>query len=419
MPQKKPVRLGLAFATGRKSFRKILNSYAHSWLETGVPDGSDPVSLRLFVAYDTEYSHTKSTDYTNLPQEVVDIFDGISFFGIKSAFSSLDRYLRDGTITEKEGQLLFGGGYAGKRNILLFAAIDSGTDYLLFLDDDEYPVAVTNRKGSCLWSGQPVMLEHLTHIPGADITHGHHCGYISPIPQIRFNEVLNEEAFRLFIEAISNDIVNWDTIRALMKNGGVTYADTEVLTAKAARPVEEIGGCKFISGSNLCLNLRDPLRSLPFYNPPGARGEDSFLSTLLHDRAVLKVPCYAFHDGFATYNHLLDGVLPIRLKAVTAASPAIVSRFHRACVGWVRYKPLLVYLTDRAHFESRMADARDKLRAVLPSVCGYFGTSSFMDVAEELEKYAKNAPRHARQFAVAQAAWARLVGAAGKRPVAE
>ncbi len=415
MGPKDAVRLGIAFATGRKSFRKILNSYAHSWQETGAADDSLAVSLSLFVAYDTEYSHTKSTDYTNLPQDVVDIFDEVNFFGIKSVFSSLDRYLRDGVISEKEGRLLFGGGYAGKRNILLFAAIERGIDHLLFLDDDEYPVAVTNRKGTCLWSGQPVMLEHLKHIQKADITHGYHCGYISPIPQIRFNDILDEGTFRHFIEAISNDIVNWEQIRFLMKNGGITYADTEVLMAKTAKDVEEVGGCKFISGSNLCLNLRDPQRSFPFFNPPGARGEDTFLSTLLSDRLVKKIPCYAFHDGFATYNHLLDGVLPIRLKPITAESTLIKTRFYRACVGWIRYKPLLVYLTDKDGFEDRMSEVRNKLNVALPQVCSYFNEPDFMLIAKEFEKYTRNAPRHARQFQAAQAAWAKLTAAAGAR----
>ena len=56
---------------------------------------------------------------------------------------------------------------------------------------------------------------------------------------------------------------------------------------------------KFISGANLCFNLKNYKNFPPFYNPPGARGEDTFLSTCLSECSVRKVPCYTFHDGFS------------------------------------------------------------------------------------------------------------------------
>lgn len=57
-----------------------------------------------------------------------------------------------------------------------------------------------------------------------------------------------------------------------MESGGVTYASTAVLTRNETEDVPLIGGCKFISGANLCINLKCPQNSLPFFNPPGARG---------------------------------------------------------------------------------------------------------------------------------------------------
>ena len=43
-------------------------------------------------------------------------------------------------------------------------------------------MAVTNTRNTVLWGGQHVLLNHLKFIAQADITHGYHCGYISPIP---------------------------------------------------------------------------------------------------------------------------------------------------------------------------------------------------------------------------------------------
>jgi hypothetical protein len=67
--------------------------------------------------------------------------------------------------------------------------------------------------------------------------------------------------------------------------------------------VEEENGAKFITGGNLGISLRDLDKVYPFYNPPGARGEDTFLSTCLSNSTVKLIPAYTFHDGFSIYNN--------------------------------------------------------------------------------------------------------------------
>lgn len=404
------IRLGIGFATGRKSFRKVLNSYIYSWNESKLKDTSGTkISLNLFVAYDVDYLNTQSTDFTNLSQEMVDTFDEIVFMGAKNAQKSVNQLIEQDILKAAEVKQLFGFGYAGKRNAIVYAALENHMDYLLFLDDDEYPVAVTNNHGECLWSRQYVLPMHLNNIANADITNGHHCGYISPIPQIKFNDILKAKDFERFVGAISNDILNWDSIKSIMDNGGVTYANTSTLITKDTHLVEEKNHCKFISGSNLCINLQHPERTFPFYNPPGARGEDTFLSTLLSDRKVLRVPCYTFHDGFSTYKHLLDGVLPIQLASITANSKAIVHRFHSACLGWVRYKPLLLYITERENYGEMILEIQKTLDEELPKICEYFDNYDFMKVATEFKKYSKNVEKHYAQFIQAQVTWGKLI----------
>ncbi|MEA4947201.1 MAG: hypothetical protein VB058_06525 [Oscillospiraceae bacterium] len=404
------IRLGIGFATGRRNFRKVLSAYINTWEATkgDLPADAD-VRLHLFVAYDVEYHNTKSTDYTNLPQEIVDAFEGITYLGVKNTLVSLERLRIGHEFTQAELSGVFGAGYAGKRNSVLYAAIERGMDYFLFLDDDEYPMAVTNNHGTCLWSGQQVFLSHLREIGGADYTNGFHCGYVSPIPQIRFNEVLSEGDFRFFIGAISNDIVNWESIRALMESGGVTYASTDILTANQTEEVPLIGGCKFISGANLCINLTHPEKTFPFFNPPGARGEDTFLSTLLQDRTVRRIPCYTFHDGFSIYQHLLDGVLPIRLSAISAESAAVNARFLNACIGWVRYKPLLTYITHPEDYAPRMRSVETALAQTLPKMAEYFHNPRFLTIEAEFRKYDKNVQRHYHQFLLSQRTWSRVI----------
>ncbi len=388
----------------------MLLSYISIWKETQkeLPKGTD-VKLSLFVSYDVNYQNTSSTDFTNLSQEIVDAFDQIVFMGAKNASRSISGLASQGAFSSDALKAVFGSGYAGKRNAVLFSAIEHHMDYLLFLDDDEYPMAVTNERDTCLWSGQRVFLSHLKEIANADFTNGYHCGYISPIPQIMFNEQLCEEKFRMFIKAISNDIITWESIRDLMRTGGVTYASTETLSQEKAEDVPWKNKCRFISGANLCINLKEPSRTLPFYNPPGARGEDTFLSTMLQDRRVVKVPCYTFHDGFSYYQHILDGALPIHLKQITAESPKIITRFVNACIGWVRYKPLLVYITQPEEYAERMQFIRSALGESIPALVNYFQDDRFLDIPKEFEKYSKNVKRHHAQYVLTQSTWEKIV----------
>ncbi|MGE4213642.1 MAG: hypothetical protein AB7E42_02540 [Anaerotignaceae bacterium] len=409
MQQEKEINVGIGFATGRKSFQRILKTNIYNWRESGLTKEKN-IRLHLLAAYDLKYSNTKSTDYTNVSERLLDMIDSTYFIGKTAIQAEIDYLVKEKVIDEAEGRLIFGSGYAAKRNIVLYTAIKNNMDYLVFLDDDEYPMAVTNTRSSAIWGGQHVLATHLKNIQQADITNGHHCGYVSPIPYIEFNDIMTEQDFRLFIESISNDIVNWETVHSVMINGGVTYADTKILVSDEAEEVQEVNHTKFISGANLCINLTRPERVSPFYNPPGARGEDTFLSTCLSQRKVLRVPCYTFHDGFSTYHHLMDGVLPIKLKYIQADSESITTRFYSACIGWIRYKPLLLYITQPEQYEEKIDEMRQNLVATLPKLCAYFGRDDFMNIAKELEHYNKNVKKHYQQYIETQKIWTRICG---------
>ncbi len=370
---------------------------------------NERISLNLFVAYDLNYRKTKITDYTNINAGLVEQIDSRKFIGSFTIREEINYLIRENVINLNEAHLIFGRGYAAKRNAVLYFAIKNKMDYLVFLDDDEYPMAVTNTRNTAIWGGQHVLVDHLQYLFQSDITNGHHCGYISPIPYMDFNDTMTETDFRLFIEAISNDIINWDTLKTIMRNGGVTYADTNILTSENAIEVQEINHTKFISGSNLGINLTDSSRVFPFYNPPGARGEDTFLSTCLGERKVLRVPCYTFHDGFSAYNHLLEGVLPIRLKFIKADTELITTRFYMACIGWIRYKPLLLYITQPDRYEEKIKEIHEQLNETLPKICAYFGKPDFIKVAAELEKYHRNVKKHYKEFLETKCIWAKIM----------
>jgi hypothetical protein len=406
--EKKKINVGVGFVTGRKNFKNVVKTYIDNWNESGLSDNKKN-ALHLFVAYDLKYTKTKVSDYKITDEEILDMVDSAYYIGNTSIIKEAQHLVDKKVISLEEAELIFGEGYAMKRNAVLYFALKDKMDYLIFLDDDEYPIATIKINDSIVWKGQDVLSTHINNIKHADMTHGHHCGYISPIPHFDFNDKLSEDEFRIFIESISNDIVNWDSIKRKMDDGGVSYADLDIINSEIIEVVKEINGMKFISGANLGFNLKHIDKLFPFYNPPGARGEDTFLSTCIGEYNIRKVPCYTFHDGFSKYAHLLGGVLPNKLMAIRADSSVITKRFLRASIGWIRYKPLLLYITQRDNYETEIMQMKENLANVMPKICNYFGNDEFKNILDELEFYHTHVEEHYQDFEDTKSAWAKIV----------
>lgn len=399
------INVGIGFVTGRRSFKNVAQTYIEGWNSSENKD----ISLNLFVTYDLKYSNTRPSDYKISDEGILDTVDSAHYLSSASIAVEAQSLADKGVITPAEAKLLFGEGYAMKRNATLYYALKNNMDYLIFLDDDEYPMAVFKTAIGIAWKGQEIIATHIRNIQHADMTHGYHCGYVSPIPTLGFDDTLTERDFRLFIESVSNDIISWKSVREKMNAGGVTFASLATINEQMVEYVEEIGGMKFISGANLGFNLSNIDKVFPFYNPPGARGEDTFLSTAICECKIRKIHCYTFHDGFGEYENLLHGVLPSELKAITPDNVAVANRFLKAAIGWIRYKPLLIYITDKENFDARIAKIRADLKIVIPKLCKYFKNDKFADILTELEVYQANAPRHFRDFQKTKKAWIKVV----------
>lgn len=406
------LNVAVGFVTGRKHFLNILLTHVNNWLEHGLVVNKN-IRLHLMVAYDLKYAKTEVADYKNVSPEVASMIDSIRFYGKPVIEREKEELIKANILDEKETERLFGDGYAKKRNAILYFAIKRKMDRLIFLDDDEYPVAVMkNNHGQLIWMGQSVVGNHIKYSEDADITHGHHCGYISAIPYIRFNELLALSDFKKFISAVSNEIISWKSVkRNIIENHGVTYADKRIITRQIKKEVQEKLGMKFISGANLCFNLARCGQKLPpFYNPPGARGEDTFMSTALTHLKVLKIPVYTFHDGFMHYKQLLMGNLPTTLQPVEADSAAVLKRFISVTIGWVRYKPLMIYITQRSEYETIISKMKSDLEQVIPKFNERFHTHQFSRILSELAFYDKNVKKHFQSFRSTRETWEKLMG---------
>lgn len=394
--------------TGRKNFLSVVRAYLYNWNNSGEIDAKK-YALHLFVAYDLKFSNTELSDYQIHDEEILDMVDTVHYLGPSAIANEAQALVKKQVISLKEARIIFGEGYAKKRNAVLYFALLNKMDALLFFDDDEYPMANVRSEGRLSWEGQPVLAAHIRSVFKTDMTSGYHCGYISPIPEIIFNGKMAESDFRILVKAVSNDIISWDSIKEKMGDGGITYADKNVMTDGTSEAVPSANGMKFISAANLGMNLKNLSKLFPFYNPPGARGEDTFLSTCICENEVTRIPIYTFHDGFAAYGGLLSGVLPNSLKPMKSNSPVNTKRFLKALIGWIRYKPLLVYLTQNSSYDAKMEEIDRQLEHVIPKLCDYFDNQDFAVIKQEFCYYRAHVQEHGEEFAAAKRAWIKMM----------
>lgn len=400
---KDTIELGIGFVTGRANVCKLINNYYKNMIEQLERTGKK-VNLTIFLLYDLNYQYTIRTDFYSI---IPDVYKNIKIKYItpENIEEEKKKLISRNNFTKEEVDLFLGNGHAKGRNTVMYYALKWKMDYLLFWDDDEYPVAVVKENDNLQWIPQDNILKHLEHIDDADITIGYHCGYISPIPYVELEEEISEDDFKNYIEAISNELVSWESIKQKMiDNNGVTYSEKSIAEGKGLYELQQ----KWVAGSTLCLNLNHLDKIPAFYNPPLARGEDTFFSTLLKDAKILKIPVYHFHDGFLKYTSIIKGRYPKKLRRIKIEEENIESRFLKASKGWIKYKPLLMYIQDNENYKKNMKVAIEKLEKSVPKINELFGSSNFTDLVKDLKEYDRNVEKHYKEYLKTNEIWKRM-----------
>lgn len=400
----KTINFGIGFVTGRTNVCRIINSYYKEMLEQ-VKKFEKKVKITIFILFDTSYQNTNILDFYNVLPEVYKEID-IEYITPEDIKEEIKKISIREEISIEDVDFFLGYGHAKGRNTVMYYAIKNKMDYLLFWDDDEYPIAVQKEHNRNIWTKQDNILKHLEFMEKekADATIGYHCGYISPIPYIDFNDKFTENDMKELIEVISNDIISWESIREKMKNNnGVTYAN--LVQGEGAYEVKSDGIGKWIAGSTLCLCLNNRDKIPAFYNPPMARGEDTFFSTLLGNSKVFRIPVYHFHDGFLKYTEIMNGNYPNTLRKINIKEERIKSRFLQATIGWIKYKPLLLYIRDKETYRDRIKDMTKKLKVIIPKLNEMFADECFFVLLTELEKYDKDVEKHYKDYIRTNQIW--------------
>lgn len=406
--EKQCIKLGIGFVTGRPNACEIINKYHKKILEQ-VKKFHKEVSVTIFILYDIGYQQTEEADFYKLEPQV---YKELNVKYITPENIEEDKKILKGRydFSNKEVNYILGHGHAKGRNTLMYYALKKKMDYLLFWDDDEYPVAcLKNENGDVNWKEQDNILKHLEAIEDADISIGYHCGYISPIPYLELDEEIDETVFKSYIEAVSNEIVDWDSIKKIMKvNNGVTYANPDIASGNGEYEIGFERGKKWVAGSTLCVNLRNINKIPAFYNPPDARGEDTFFSMMLDDCKVIKTPLYHFHDGFLKYKCIMSGKYPKKLRKIESKDENVGQRFLKASAGWLKYKPLLLYIQNKKNYKDEIQKMRENLEISTPVLEKIFPEMSFKHLLELLEQYDGGVQKHYKEFIETNKVWNKI-----------
>ena len=402
------IRVGIGFVTGRDNVCNIINKYYKNILEQ-LERFNKKIQLTFFILYDSDYQNTpKEKFYKILPE----VYEKINIRYITPEDIQEHKKILKAryNFTEKQVNYILGHGHSKGRNTVMYYALMEKIDYLIFWDDDEYPVAcIKDENNGLIWQKQDNILKHIENIDNLDVSVGYHCGYISPIPYLNLNDEKSGIMVKTYIQAISNEIVDLDNIKKIMReNGGVTYANKEIIQNGKIKEIEKINGGKWIAGSTLCINLNHLEKIPAFYNPPEARGEDTFFSLGLDNCKVARVPIYHFHDGFLKYKCIMDNKFPKKLRRIENNEENVSSRFLKASLGWIKYKPLLLYIQNPKEYKQKIAKVREYLEMSIPEIIEIFNEEKFSTLIEVLNKYDENVKSNYKDYIATNETWNKI-----------
>ena len=406
----KKINFGIGFIAGRPNVCNIINRY-YKFLIEQVKDLDVTIDFTIFILFDLNYLHTTRMDfYSVLPEVYKNI--KIKYITPEEIDEEKKKLISIYDLSKEDADLHIGHGYAKARNTILLYAMKRKIDYLLFWDDDEYPLAVCQENKELTWIKQKNVLTHINNIKSADITYGYRCGMMSPVPYVQYDDNIKEEDYKAFIDALENEVISWEKMQKLLKeNRSISYANKEIATGEVKPEVmKSIGVNDYVLGSGICLNLNHINKIPAFYNPPGARGEDTFFSCALGEKnaKVLRVPTYHFHDSFMKYTNLMKDNFPKVLRRISIDDNGIEQRFLKTTIGWIKYKPLFYYIIDRDNYRRIINDAKKNLAKSVDKMSTAFETCDFSCLTRELEDYDKKVKKHYDEYVRTNEIWDKL-----------
>ena len=86
----------------------------------------------------------------------------------------------------------------------------------------------------------------------------------------------------------------------------------------------------------------------------------------------------------------------------------VKTRFIKATLGWIKYKPLLLYITDQETYPEKIKEMRKKIEDIVPKLNKVFSDDCFNALIEELDKYDKSVKQDYEEYKRTNEIWKSL-----------
>lgn len=399
-------KIALTIPTGRPNVKKSVKAF----LENAVSHGYSLSDFSVYLSIDREYQKTEKEDFY-LDSDLVEGLKKVVYIFEEDRELLATEIVREFNFKSDLINNLFSGrGYSKQRNSALIFALKDNNDYAICFDDDEAPfVPIKRADGSVSWKNLDFFGPHVNALSsGADITRGPYLGYLSPVPS-DFEKNIPSEIRKKLGEALQwgNDVITSYSFFDLMNK--IKYLEEEELVSPSRPFVVESGkNGKHIYAGNMGINLKS-LRSgkVPiFYTPPSARGEDTIFALQLDELEVVEVNSFIFHDPFGLYPDVFDHEFPEFLRSIPVTDKT-KERFASALVGWLKYAPILIFMTSKTEAERshRLGEMLSKISEPTQQLAEVLDCPEINTCETVLRNYSLNVEKHLNELNTVQALW--------------
>lgn len=120
------------------------------------------------------------------------------------------------------------------------------------------------------------------------------------------------------------------------------------------------------------------------------------------------MPVYHFHDGFLKYPGIMKQKYPATLRKIKGDESEIGTRFLKASNGWMKYKPLLLYIGDKKNYKEKIEETYLKLQDSVPEINKLFPNNNFNSLLDEFKEYSQNVDKHYKEYLKTNEVWNKI-----------
>lgn len=79
--------------------------------------------------------------------------------------------------------------------------------------------------------------------------------------------------------------------------------------------------------------------------------------------------------------------------------------FFNASIGWIKYKPLFLYITQKESYRQLIEEAMEKLQRSIPKMNQLFKNSDFICLLDTLQSYNEQVESHYEEYVETNRVW--------------